>query len=368
MAIRIPEHVQRLRPYIPGKPIDEVQREFGLSEIVKLASNENPLGPSPLAAAAIADFARFASLYPDAANVDLKSRISERVGLPASQVCVSNGSDEMIHLLSNLLLEPGDNIVMGDPGFSRYESEATAAQAIAIKVPLDEDAAHDLDKMLGAIDERTRIFWLANPNNPTGTIVRKPEVDQLVGSLPDHVLLVLDEAYFEFATVTSYPNSVDYIKAGKQVVGLRTFSKTYGLAGLRVGYAIGPEYIIDALERIRSPFNVNSLAQRAAMAALDDHEHLAKTIETNAIGVKRLTSFLRGQGFKVSESFANFVWCDLGYPADDLCRQLLKRGIIIRPGAVFGQPNHVRVSVGTDEELNRFETAWNEIAAETVRA
>ena len=219
MPIRIPEHIKRLRPYIPGKPIEEVQRESGLSEIVKLASNENPLGPSPLAASAITDFARFVSLYPDAANVDLKLRISERIDLAASQICVSNGSDEMIHLLSILLLEPGDSVVMGDPGFSRYESEAIASEARAVKVPLDEKAVHDLDKMLQAVDEHTRIFWLANPNNPTGTIVRKPEVNQLLGSLPDHVLLVLDEAYFEFATDPSYPNSADYIKAGKQVLG-----------------------------------------------------------------------------------------------------------------------------------------------------
>src|SRR5688572_26700582 len=173
MPIRIPEHIQTLRPYIPGKPIDEVQREFGLSEIVKLASNENPLGPSPLAVSAIADFARSVSQYPDAANVDLRSRISKGIDIPASQICVSNGSDEMIHLLSILLLEPGDNVVMGDPGFSRYESEAIASETRAIKVPLDEKAVHDLDGMLQAVDERTRIFWLANPNNPTGTIIRK---------------------------------------------------------------------------------------------------------------------------------------------------------------------------------------------------
>jgi histidinol-phosphate aminotransferase len=367
MPVRIPKHIQKLSPYVPGKPIDDVQREFGLSEIVKLASNENPLGPSPLAAAAIADFARFVSLYPDAANADLKSRISQKIGLSVAQICVSNGSDEMIHLLSNLLLEPGDNVVMGDPGFSRYESEAIASQAVAVKVPLDGNAVHDLDKMLHSVDERTRIFWLANPNNPTGTIIRKAELDQLLRELPDHVLLVLDEAYFEFATDPNYPNSADYIKAGKQIVGLRTFSKTYGLAGLRVGFAIGPDYIIDALERIRGPFNVNSLAQRAAVAALDDPEHLAKTIDMNAYGVKRLSSFLRGQGFDVAESFANFVWCDLKYPSNEVCNQLLRRGIIVRPGYVFGQPNHVRISVGTDEELSRFETAWSDIVTEIVR-
>jgi len=284
-------------------------------------------------------------------------------GLPLDQICVSNGSDEMIHLLSALLLVPGDNIVMGDPGFSRYEFEAIAAGAEARKVALDENARHDLTAMASAVDENTRILWLANPNNPTGTIVRLPEVDALIDAMPDHVLVVLDEAYFEFATDPEYPNSADYIRANNQVVGLRTFSKTYGLAGLRVGFAIGPKVIIDAVERIRPPFNVNALAQRAALAALGDHEHLDKTIETNRQGIERLTSFLREQGCKVFESFANFVWCDVGGPSDCLCRQLLTRGVIVRPGSVFGCPNHVRISVGTDEELSRFEEAFKAILA-----
>jgi histidinol-phosphate aminotransferase len=321
-----------------------------------------------LAAAAIANFARFVSLYPDAGCVDLKARIEERVGLPASQICIGNGSDELIHLLSALLLQPGDNIVMGDPGFSRYESEAIAIGADVKKIPLDARACHDISAMAAAVDSNTRIFWIANPNNPTGTIVPKQQVDDLLRSLPDHVLVVLDEAYYEFATHSDYPNSADYIRQGSNVVGLRTFSKTYGLAGLRVGFAIGPENIIEALEKVRGPFNVNALAQRAALAALDDQEHLDRTIEVNKKGIERLTSFLTSKGCTVAESYANFVWCDLGGPADEICKQLLRKGVIVRPGSLFGCPNNIRVSVGTDEELSRFEDAFHAVFSEVVNA
>ncbi|MEO7453761.1 MAG: histidinol-phosphate transaminase [Fimbriimonadales bacterium] len=368
MPVRLPEQLSQLRPYVPGIPIEEVQQEFGISEIVKLASNENPLGPSPLALQAIVDFARYGSLYPDAGCVELKSLLASHVGLPTSQISVSNGSDEMIHLLSLLLLRPGDNIVMGDPGFSRYESEALAAGAQTRKVSLDENARHDVSAMLAAIDNNTRIVWLANPNNPTGTILRRSEVGALIENVPEHTLTVLDEAYFEFATDSEYPSSVDYIRSGKQVVGLRTFSKTYGLAGLRVGYAMGPERMIDAVERVRAPFNVNALAQRAAIAALSDTKHLTAAVDINKAGNERLHRFLSERGYRVFESYANFVWYDMGFPTQDFCRQLLMRGVIVRPGSVFGYDNHIRVSIGTDAELDAFETAFDAILQESVRA
>ena len=366
MPIRLPDTIKSLRPYVPGKPIEEVQREFGLTDIVKLASNENPLGPPPLAMAAIVDYARFSALYPDAGCVELKQAISEARGIPVLSLCVGNGSDEMIHFLSQLLLEAGDNIVMADPGFSRYESEATAAGAETRKVPLDSDDKHDLQSMAAAVDERTRIMWVANPNNPTGTIVRRAELGAFLENLPDHVAVVLDEAYFEFATDDEYPKSTDYITPDGNILGLRTFSKTYGLASLRVGYAIGPDRIIDALERIREPFNVNAIAQKAAIAALKDQDHLSRTIELNASGIRRLTEFLTSKGFKVSESFANFVWCDYGSPSEWIAQGLLQRGVIVRPGSVFGCPNHLRISVGTDEELNRFESALTSVLGQTA--
>jgi histidinol-phosphate aminotransferase len=197
--------------------------------------------------------------------------------------------------------------------------------------------------------------------------LRRSEVDKLIIGVPDHALTVLDEAYFEFATDEDYPSSIDYIKSGKQVVGLRTFSKTYGLAGFRVGFAMGPERIIDAAERIRAPFSVNAIAQRAAIAALDDADHLHRTIELNQAGVNRLKRFFADRNCHAFESYANFVWCDLGFPTADFCRQLLMRGVIVRPGSVFGCENHMRISVGTESELNTFETAFDAILGEVVR-
>ena len=368
MPIRLPETIERLRPYVPGRPIEEVRREYGLTEIVKLASNENPLGPPPLAMSAIVDYARFAGMYPDAGCVELKEAIAEARGVPVTSLCIGNGSDEMIHFLSALLLQPGDNVVMADPGFSRYESEATAAGAETRKVRVDATAKHDLQAMAGQIDERTKIIWIANPNNPTGTIVRRDDLEIFLTNVPENVAVVLDEAYYEFATVEDYASSTDFVRPEGNVIGLRTFSKTYGLAGLRIGYAIGPDNVIDGLERIREPFNVNAFAQKAAIAALNDKEHLARTISVNKTGVQRLTTFLNSLGFSVSESFANFVWCDYGSPSGWISDALLQRGVIIRPGSVFGCPNHLRISVGTEEELDRFESALSAVMQETALA
>lgn len=366
MPIRLPESLSQLRSYVPGKPIEEVQREFGITEIVKLASNENPLGPSPRVIATIMDFARFAALYPDAGCVDLKQALSERVGLSRSQICVGNGSDELIHFIGLLLLRVGDSAVMGKPGFSRYEAAGILAEAETKGIAVDAEGRHDLEAMADAIDSTTRVVWIANPNNPTGTIVRKGAFDRFLSRVPDDVVIVLDEAYFEFAVDNEYPNSADYVRAGKNVIGLRTFSKTFGLAGLRVGYAIGQPDLIEALEKIREPFNVNSIAQRAAIAALEDHAHLERTIEANAHGIRRLSEFLRSFGYRLSESYANFVWCDLGFPADKICNQLLRKGIIIRPGSIFGCPNHVRISVGTENEIDRFEAAFTALIQASI--
>jgi histidinol-phosphate aminotransferase len=366
MPLRLPDSLADLHSYVPGKPIEEVQREFGLPEVVKLASNENPLGPSPLAIKAIAESAQFAHLYPDVGCVELKSALSEHIGMPTTQIAVGNGSDEFIHLISLLLLKPSDSIVMADPGFSRYESEAIVAGAETRKVPLDSEARHDLRSMANAIDKSTRVVWLANPNNPTGTIVRRNQLEDFLDRTPDDIAIVLDEAYFEFAIDPDYPNSIDYISERTNVIGLRTFSKTYGLAGIRIGYAIASSEVVSALEKLRAPFSVNSIAQRAAIAALGDAEHLQRTIKTNSEGISRLTEFMKVKGCKVAESFANFVWCDIGCPADPISQALLRRGIIVRPGSIFGCPNHLRVSIGTDDQMSKFETQFSQVYGETV--
>lgn len=356
MAARIRPNVLGMTPYSPGKPVDEVKRELGLDRVVKLASNENPLGPSPKAVAAVREAAARMHVYPDGAAYALRSTLSAKFGVDAKGILVGNGSDELIHLLGLVLLEEGDEMMMGDPSFSRYDAAAHLAPARLVKVPLDADYRHDLPAMARAITPKTRLVWIANPNNPTGTVVRKSEVDRFLADVPEDVVVVLDEAYFEFAQgLDDFPDSLDYVRAGRpNVVGLRTFSKAYGLAGIRVGYGFAPPAIADAIERAREPFDVNSLAQVAAVAALGDDEHLRNTVETNRRGLKTLAGAFTAVGAKPLESFANFMYADLGRPARPVFDALLRRGVITRPGDVLGNPTCLRVSVGTDEEMEIF--------------
>ena len=356
MAARIRPNVLGMTPYSPGKPIDEVKRELGLDRVIKLASNENPLGPSPKAVEAVREAAARMHVYPDGAAYALKSKLSDKFGVDATQVLVGNGSDELIHLLGLVLLEEGDEMMMGDPSFSRYDAAAHLAPARLVKVPLDGDYRHDLPAMARAVTAQTRLVWIANPNNPTGTVVRKAEFDRFLADVPDDVVVVLDEAYHEFAAgLDDLPNSLDYVRAGTpNVVGLRTFSKAYGLAGIRVGYGFAPPAVADAIERAREPFDVNSLAQVAAVAALDDDEHLRNTVETNRRGLDTLNAAFREVGARPLESFANFVYADLGRPARPVFDALLRRGVITRSGDVLGNPTCLRVSVGTDEEMAIF--------------
>jgi histidinol-phosphate aminotransferase len=354
--IPIRPNVLRMQPYSPGKPVDEVKRELGLDRVVKLASNENPFGPSPKAVAAVKKAAEKMHIYPDGSAFDLKSALSKHLGIPSASLMVGNGSDELIHMIGLILLgQEGDEMIMGDPSFSRYDPAAQLGPSRLIKVPLDGDHKHDLPAMARAATENTKLIWIANPNNPTGTIVRKPELERFLGDIPDHTVVVLDEAYFEFAAHDpGYPNSRDYVLAGRNVIGLRTFSKAYGLAGIRVGYGFGPEAIIDAINRVREPFNVNCLAQIAGIAALEDEEHVKKTVENNRRGIELLAGAFKKAGAKPCESFANYVYADFGRPARPIFQALLERGVITRPGDVLGNPNCLRVSVGTEEEMQIF--------------
>ncbi len=343
-------------PYAPGKPIEEVKRELGLERVIKLASNENPLGPSPKAIEAVREAAARMHIYPDGAAFELKRSIAAKFGVPMGQVLVGNGSDELIHLIGLLFLDgEEDELLMGDPSFSRYDAAAELAPSKLIKIPLDAAYRHDLAAMGKAVTERTRLVFIANPNNPTGTIVRKPELDAFVADLPGHVTLVLDEAYFEFAAgVPGYPDSVDYIAQGRNVIGLRTFSKAYGLAGIRVGYGFASEQVVDGIDRAREPFDVNSLAQVAAVAALQDEDHVRRTVANNRRGLKALADAFEAVGAKPMESCANFMFADLGRPAKPVFEALLRRGVITRSGHALGSPNCLRVSVGTDEEIGIF--------------
>lgn len=342
-------------PYPPGKPIAEVKRELGLDVVVKLASNENPLGPSPKAVVAIREAAEMLHHYPDASGHELKHAIADRFDMPVEQIILGNGSDELIHLLGMIILDEGDEMIVGDPSFTRYHASAHLAPSKLIKVPLDAEMRHDLPAMARAVTERTKMIWIANPNNPTGTIVRRPEVDRLLAEIPDSVLVILDEAYFEFAShLEDFPVSTDYLREGKNVVGLRTLSKIYGLAGLRIGFGFAPPYIVDAIDRAREPFNVSSLAQAGAIAALQDEEHLRRTVENNRAELALLNDVFRSVGAHPFESYGNFVYADLHQPARPVFEAMLRRGVITRPGDIFGNPNCLRVTVGLPDEMAFF--------------
>lgn len=348
--------ILRMTPYSPGKPIDEVKRELGLDDVVKLASNENPRGPSPRAVAAVQAAAHRLHVYPDAGAYDLRQGIAQRFGVRPDQVLLGNGSDELIHLLGLVFLAgPNDRMIVGDPSFVRYDAAAHLGDAQLVKVPLTADYRLDLPAMARAADDRTRLVWLANPNNPTGTTITRAEVQALLRDLPETTAVVLDEAYFEFATeAPDYPDSREFLTDDGRVIGLRTMSKAYGLAGIRLGYGFAPAPVADAIERAREPFNCNLLAQVAALAALDDHDFLEETVRLNAEGRERLNQAFRACGATPVESYANFVLADLHRPAEPVFQALLRQGVIVRSGHVLGLPTFLRVSIGTRLEVDRF--------------
>jgi histidinol-phosphate aminotransferase len=369
MPLPIRPNVRKMAAYSPGKPIAEVQRKFGLEEVVKLASNENPLGPSPLAMQAIREAAQSVHLYPDADASDLTAKLAERFGFPAERIVVGNGSDELIALLGHVLLsEESDEVLCGDPTFLCYDLAALLAGCRLVKVPLDDKGVHDLPAMASRLTERTRIVFLPNPCNPTGTIVDKSDLNAFLRDLPETALLVLDEAYFEFAQdVREVPDGREIALERDNVAALRTFSKAYGLAGVRCGYGFFSAELADALLRAKQPFNVNVLAQVAGLAALDDEDHLQRTLANNREGLERIAAALRRLGSEPFVSHANFVYADLKRPAGLLVQTLMEQGVIVRSGAPFGQPNAIRVTVGTPKELDRFEEALSQCAAEAAR-
>ena len=354
----ISQRVRALKPYQPGKPIEEVKRELGLTgEIVKLASNENPLGPSPLAIKAVETGLARMALYPDGGCHDLRQAVSEKRSVAPDQLIFGNGSDEIIGLLGLTFLQPGDEVVIGDPTFVLYEAAATLAGATTVKVPLTRPGyAHDLSAMADAFTDKTRLVFIANPHNPTGSIVTKPDVDALLARLPARALLVLDEAYGEYVyeDVPDFPAAMDYINAGAPVVGLRTFSKMYGLAGFRVGYGVADVEIIRALNQARSPFNVNLAGQIAATAAVGDDGFVKDGKKTNRDGLEQMQATFDRLELPYIASWANFIMVDTKRPCRAVFEMLLKQGVIVRTGDIFGMPTHLRVSVGTAPQNTHF--------------
>lgn len=347
-------------PYSPGKPIDEVKRELGLDEVYKLASNENPLGPPESAVEAIRTAAGKVSLYPDANAYDLRMALAKKHGVKPEEIVFGDGSNELLKLLSLVFLEPGDEIVIPQPSFGEYVRTATLCGAKAKAIPLNEDYVIDLPSMVGAIGSKTKMVYICNPNNPTGTVVDKRLLKQMMHRMSDQIV-ILDEAYFEFVQDAYSPDGVAFFKEFPNVVALRTFSKAFGLAGLRVGYGICHADIAGAINKAREPFNVNTMAQVAALAALNDQEYLKKSVEYNAMEREFLYTELKKRGFQVVPSEANFLLLDVVRDAREVFRELLKKGIIVRSAEIFGYPTKIRLSVGLRKENEAFLQALEEV-------
>jgi histidinol-phosphate aminotransferase len=358
-----PEHIARLRAYVPGKPIEEVQRELGLTDVIKLASNENPLGPSPRAVAAMTALAAHVEMYPDGGAPLLRAAVARHEEMPPECLIFGNGSDEILHLLAMTFLQPGDETVQGDPSFAMYEIYATQANAQVIKVPL-VNYTHDLEAMADAITPRTRLVFIANPNNPTGTLVTAGQVEKFLTRVPDDVLVVMDQAYDEYVRHADKPDLRPLIREGRNIVILHTFSKAYGLAGLRVGYGIARPEIAEVVNRVRSPFNVNLLAQAAAAAALGDQEHIRQSVTLNSEGRVYFYAAFQHMGLDFVPSHGNFVLVDTARDSRAVFDALQRRGVIVRAGAGLGLPHHIRVTVGTMTQNQRFLTALGEALKE----
>jgi histidinol-phosphate aminotransferase len=358
MTLHVHPDIAALSPYVPGKPIEELQREFGLARVIKLASNENPLGPSPKALAVIPEGVATLHRYPDGGAFSLRESLANRWKVTVDQVIVGNGSDEILGLLARTFLSPGDEAVMADHTFVIYRMEVMAAHGKAVVVPLVQ-WRHDVKAMTAAITERTRLIFICNPNNPTGTMVSAEEVAQLLARVPEHVVVVFDEAYFEYVRSSQFPDSMAYVRQGRNAIVLRTFSKIYGLAGLRIGYGVTTPEIANFLNRVRPPFNANSLAQRAALAALDDDEHVAKSRAVNQAGMEQVVSGLRGLGLAPIPSEANFVYFDVGRDGRQVFESLLRVGVIVR----HIEGRMIRVTIGQAAENTAFLTALGEVLA-----
>jgi len=360
--------VQKLTPYLPGKPISELQRELGVEHVVKLASNENPLGPSPKAIAAIKATLDELHLYPDGGGFALKSALAEKFDLDRNGITLGNGSNDVLELIARAFLAPGLSAVFSEHAFAVYPIVTQAVGAMARVAPAHSEESgprygHDLEAMLAAIDGSTRVVFIANPNNPTGTHLSRDALSHFLARVSPEVLVVIDEAYFEYVRVDDYPNAMAWLVDYPNLIVTRTFSKAYGLAGLRVGYAVSSPAIADILNRVRQPFNVNIPALEGALAALQDEDHLERTVALNLQGLNGLRTALEARGYLVIPSVGNFLTFDLGRPATTIYDALLRKGVIVRPIANYGLPQHLRVTVGTEAENQAFLSALDQVAA-----
>jgi histidinol-phosphate aminotransferase len=359
------EHILGIAPYEPGKPIEELERELGVADAIKLASNENPLPPSERVRKAVAAALVQLNRYPDGSGFYLRQAVAKRHGVTAEQIVLGNGSNELIELLARTFLQPGEEAIVPHPSFVVYPMIVQAAGGIRVMVML-RDHRLDLEAMARAITPMTKLVFIANPNNPTATIVTAEEVEHFMARVPERTIVVFDEAYMEFALGPDFPEALAYVKQGRKVVVLRTFSKAASLAGLRVGYGVADADAVALMNRIRQPFNVNSLAQVAALAALDDDSHVLECVRMIEAGRHFLYEEFKALGIRYVPSRANFVLVDVGRSATDIYQRLLKEGVIVRPMTSFGMETALRITVGTPEENRRLVEALHTVLGKTA--
>ncbi|WP_147804784.1 histidinol-phosphate transaminase [Alkalicoccus halolimnae] len=350
--MKVKESMTGLTPYQPGKPMEEVKRELGLKEVVKLASNENPYGSSPKVKEAVMHTLSQVSVYPDGYARLLREKTADILGVDVKQLIFGNGSDEVILILCRSLLNKGDNIITAVPTFPQYKHNAVIEGAEVKEVPLI-NGVHDLDGLLNKIDNKTKMIFVCNPNNPSGTYVNKEAFSSFMKQVPSHILVVSDEAYFEYVRADDYPDTIPMINEYENLVVLRTFSKAHGLASLRVGYGVGSEKFIQSIEPGREPFNTNSAAQAAASASLEDKDFLDQCIQKNALEMEKFEAFCVDNNFRYYPSEANFILMSVGRPGGEVFEKLLQQGFIVRSGEALGFPDYIRITLGTAEQNER---------------
>lgn len=343
--------VRGLTPYVPGKPVEELERELGITNAIKLASNENPLGPSPKALIAMQQVLSDIARYPDGGGFRLKRALAAKLKIAPEQITLGNGSSDVIDFAARIFVTPGDEVIFAQHAFAMYPILTQSIGGRAVEVPA-RDWGHDLGAMARAVTDKTRLVFITNPNNPTGTWFDRASLLRFLRTVPSRVIVVLDEAYFEYVDHTDYPDGLTLLNEFQNLIVARTFSKVYGLAGLRVGYSVSSAAIADLLNRVRPPFNVNSLAMIAAEAALADDEHLRKTLQLNHDGMRQLTDGFRALGLAFIPSVGNFVCVEVG-DTKRVNEALLRQGVIVRPVGNYGMPRHLRVTVGLPEENAR---------------
>jgi len=360
--------VQNLKPYEPGKPIADLEREYGLSNIIKLASNENPLGPSPQAIEACQASLKDLQLYPDGNGFALKTALAEKHDVDMSYITLGNGSNDILEFVARVFLSPGYNAVFSKHAFAVYPLVSMAVGAeLHIAEPTASDSAmpfgHNLQNMRELVDDNTRVIFIANPNNPTGTWLDSDALEAFIEDVPDNIIIVLDEAYVEYVSESAYPNSIPWIERFPNLIVTRTFSKVYGLAGLRIGYSVSNPELADLLNRVRQPFNTNSIAQIAALVSLDDVEHLQKSVDVNNKGLLQISNAFDEMGIEFIPSVGNFISFKTKLSGDVVYENMLKAGVIIRPIGNYDLPDYLRVTVGSEDQNRRFIGALKEMTS-----